>query len=160
MILVSVYVFILGTGIGLVMQITIIAAQNSVPYRDMGTATGGINFFRSIGGALGVALFGSVLSDRLAYYIPRLVPSEALQNISARALTASPAQIRALPEAVHEGVINAFANSVHVVFLVAIPIALAGFVLALLLPEIPLRDTIHGGGQPDAAPSPPTTEPL
>jgi hypothetical protein len=109
----------------------------------MGAATAGVNFFRSMGGAFGVAIFGSILANRLDYYIARLVPSDALNGISIRALTSSPERIRALPAEVHAGVIEAFSRSLEVVFLAAIPITVVAFALSWILKEKPLRDQVH-----------------
>jgi EmrB/QacA subfamily drug resistance transporter len=138
---VAVFMAIVGIGIGLVMQTIVLAAQNAVDYRDLGTATAGVNFFRSMGGAFGVAIFGSILANRLDYWLPRLVPAEALQGTNSEALTASPEVVQALPAPVLEGVTQAFANSLETVFLAAVPVALAAFAVSWLLREIPLRET-------------------
>ncbi|HEY7269278.1 MAG TPA: MDR family MFS transporter, partial [Dehalococcoidia bacterium] len=143
--LVSFDLLVLGVGLGMVMQIIVLVVQNSVEHRDMGIATAGVNFFRSMGGAFGVAIFGSVLANRLNVNIKHLVDPAALNGISIQALTSSPAQIRALPAEVHAGVVEAFARSLETVFLVALPIALVAFVLSLMLKEVPLRDQIHVG---------------
>jgi len=141
--LVSLFIMLLGLGLGMVMQVIVLVVQNSVEYRDMGAATAGVNFFRSMGGAFGVALFGSVLTDRLDVNIARLVPKEALNGISSAALTASPERIRQLPTEVHTGVIEAFSRSLDTVFLVAVPIGLLAFALSWLLKEVPLREHAH-----------------
>jgi MFS family permease len=135
----SLFMLLLGVGLGLVMQVIQLAVQNAAPYRDMGTATAAVNFFRSMGGALGVAIFGSILSNRLDYYLPRLLPVESLNGLGARALTSSPQRLRALPPDVLDGVRHAFMNSLHAVFLVSIPIAVTAFLIAWLLPESLLR---------------------
>jgi EmrB/QacA subfamily drug resistance transporter len=140
--LISAYMLLLGLGMGLVMQVIVLTVQNSVDYRDMGAATAGVNFFRSMGGALGVAIFGSVLANRLDYNISRLVPAEALQGVSTGVLTSSPERIRALPPEIHDAVVQAFANSIEVVFLVAVPVALVAFGLSWLLHEKPLREYV------------------
>jgi EmrB/QacA subfamily drug resistance transporter len=141
--LVSLFILILGLGLGMVMQVIVLVVQNSVEYRDMGAATAGVNFFRSMGGAFGVALFGSVLTNRLDVNIARLIPKEALNGISTAALTASPERIRHLPAEVHAGVVEAFARSLDTVFMVAVPIGLLAFVLSWLLKEVPLREHAH-----------------
>ncbi len=140
---VSFSMLILGLGMGMVMQVIVLVVQNSVEQRDMGIATAGVNFFRSMGGAFGVAIFGSVLSNRLDYNLTRLLPKDALAGISTAALTSSPGRIRALPPEIHTAVIESFARSLEVVFLVAIPIALAGFALSWVLREVPLREAPH-----------------
>ena len=140
---VAVFMAIVGIGMGLVMQTIVLAAQNAVDYKDLGTATAGVNFFRSMGGAFGVAIFGSILANRLDYWLPRLVPPEALEGTSSEALTASPAVVRALPPPVLDGVTQAFANSLETVFLAAVPVALLAFAVSWLLREIPLREASH-----------------
>ena len=117
----SVYMLVLGVGVGLVMQVLVLAIQNAVEYADLGTATAGANLFRSMGSAFGVAIFGSILNNRLDYYLARLVPADALDRLRTHALTASPAAVHALPEPARAGVIESFAQSLHVVFLFAIP---------------------------------------
>ena len=109
-----------------------------------------------MGGAVGVAVFGSLLANRLDHYLPRLVPAESLQGLERGELTGSPEMVAALPEAVHAGVVEAFASSIHVVFLVAAPIALLAFALTWLLREMPLRQDVrhHGRERPDAEDAP------
>lgn len=132
--------------------------QNSVDYADLGVATAGANLFRSLGSAFGVAIFGSILNNRLDHHLHRLVPSEALNGISTAALTSSPAAIARLPEAVRSGVLESFALSLHSVFLWAIPVAILGFVASWFLPEHVLRSTAHVGNR--EAPAPPRIIPV
>jgi EmrB/QacA subfamily drug resistance transporter len=141
--LVSAYMLVLGVGLGLVMQVIVLAAQNSADYRDLGTATAGVNFFRSMGGAFGVAIFGSILNNRLNYNLPRLMPAGALSGVDTRAFTAGPQQLRSLPPEVHHAVVQAFSLSLHTVFLWTVPVAIGAFLLTWLLQEIPLRDEIY-----------------
>jgi EmrB/QacA subfamily drug resistance transporter len=139
MIEVSTYMFVLGIGVGMVMQVIVLAVQNAVDYRDLGTATAGVNFFRSMGSAFGVAIFGSILTNRLERNLPRELPQGS--GISAgRLLGSTPAQLHALPAAVHEGAVRAFAMSLHTMFLWVVPLAVLGFALTWLLQEIPLRE--------------------
>ena len=91
----------------------------------MGVATAASTFFRSIGGSFGVAIFGAIFANRLAYWLPRDDAGERAPRGHAQAgalLHASPAKIAALPPAIHTGLIDAFANSLHTVFLWAVPI--------------------------------------
>ncbi|MPZ22282.1 MAG: DHA2 family efflux MFS transporter permease subunit [Dehalococcoidia bacterium] len=136
-----VFLAVLGVGIGLVMQTIVIAAQNAADHRDLGTVTSGVSFFRSMGGAFGVAIFGAILNNRLNYWLPRLVPDDQGAGFDA-ALTASPEQIKALPGPVLEGVVEAFSRSLNTAFLLAVPVAILAFLVALLLREIPLRQTV------------------
>ncbi len=129
-----------GLGMGLIMQTITLAAQNAVEYRYMGTATAAVNFFRSMGGALGVAIFGAILSNRLNVYLPRFVPPGASTGIEGGRLRVSPERLAALPADVHNGVVEAFANSLGDVFLWAVPLALVGFLVSWFLKEVPLRE--------------------
>ncbi len=144
----SLYMAVLGFGLGMTMQIPILAIQNSVERRYLGIATSVANFFRSMGGSFGVAIFGAVLSNRLAHYLPLLLPPEALRRFDVKALQASPAQVRALPPAIQNGIVEAIARSLHTVFLSALPAAALAFGVALLLRERPLRKVAHIGADP------------
>jgi EmrB/QacA subfamily drug resistance transporter len=151
----SIFVFVLGTGVGLVMQITLLATQNAVDMREMGTATSGVTFFRTMGGAFGVAIFGSVLNNRLDHHLPRLVSPDALQGIDSATLTASPERLAMLPPAVLDGVREAFAMSLETVFLLAVPLALLAFALSWFLPHVELQERAPisregGEGEEDA----------
>jgi EmrB/QacA subfamily drug resistance transporter len=143
----SLHMFVFGVGIGMVMQVLILAIQNSVPYADLGVATSAANFFRSLGGAFGVAVFGAALTARLNTELARYLPPSALEQVGddPAALVSSPAQIRALPDELRSGIIQAMANSIDDVFLLAVPLLVVGFVLALFLRELPLRETVHVG---------------
>jgi EmrB/QacA subfamily drug resistance transporter len=136
-----------GLGMGLIMQTITLATQNAVEYRYMGTATAAVNFFRSMGGALGVAIFGAILSNRLNVYLPRFVPDGQSAGIIEGGLRVSPERLAALPADVHTGVVESFAHSLGDVFLWAVPLAIFGFAVSWLLKEIPLRD-LHGRGSP------------
>jgi EmrB/QacA subfamily drug resistance transporter len=150
---VSAYMVVLGAGLGMVMQVMILAVQNAVQRRDLGTATSAANFFRSMGGSFGVAVFGAIFTNRLAYHLPRLLPSNLPgAGVDASALQGSPGQIRALPAPVQEAVVEAVARSLHVVFLSAVPVIAIGFLVVLLLAERPLRESAHIGA---ANPEPP-----
>ena len=143
----SLCMLVLGLGIGMIMQVLVLAVQNAVPYADLGVATAAATFFRSMGGSFGVAVFGAILNTRMAAELPQLLPAAALAQVGGRAsqLLSSPAQIRLLPPPIMHGIIEALSRSIHSVFVWAVPLLLAGFVLAWFLPEIPLRDTVHAG---------------
>jgi EmrB/QacA subfamily drug resistance transporter len=155
----SAYMMVLGIGLGMIMQVIVLAVQNAVQYRDLGAATAGANLFRSLGSAFGVAIFGSILNNRLDYFLPRLVPINALNGISRAALTGSPAQLRTLPAPVLNGVIEAFSRSLQTVFLWAVPVTLIAFLASWLLREIPLREHAHVGAETAQAPPALATEP-
>ncbi len=148
----SLYMFILGCGLGLMMQTLVLAVQNAVPHSELGAATSGVTFFRSMGGAFGVAIFGTILNNRLDYYVPRNVPPALLQQLgspSGSALARSRVVINHLPELARTGVIQSFADSLQVVFMVTVPLALIAFGLTWFLKEVPLREDTHVGGFAD-----------
>lgn len=128
------YMGLLGCGLGMVMQVLILAVQNTVAFRHMGVATSGATLFRSIGGSVGVAGFGAVFSHGLSARLARLIPADAQLP---HAL--GPAAIHQLPEALRAGYLQAFAGALHVVYLSAAGIVVLAFVLALLLKDHPLR---------------------
>jgi len=128
---------ILGFRIGFTMQTVLLVAQNEVELRDIGVATSTSFLARQMGGAIALAALGSVLNNRLAYWIPRLTPTHAGLHLSK--LRGSPEAIRNLPPRVADGVIDAFAHSLSTVFWCLVPVAVVWLVLALLLPERPLR---------------------
>ncbi|MEQ0559573.1 MDR family MFS transporter [Amycolatopsis sp. NEAU-NG30] len=133
----SAYMAVLGLGIGLGMQVLTIAVQNTVDYADLGVATSGVTFLRSIGGSFGAAIFGTVYANQLT---PKLAALPAPPGVDPRALQV-PTALHALPEAVSAPVVKAYSDSLHVVFLAAAPVGLLAFALAFFLKEVPLRDT-------------------
>ncbi|MGH9002685.1 MAG: MDR family MFS transporter [Acidimicrobiia bacterium] len=132
---------VVGLGGGMVMPVLVLAAQNAAEYRDLGTSTSAVAFFRSMGSAFGVALFGSVLNSRLNVHLARLVPAGG--NLDVETLRASPEQVQALPPLIRHGVVEAFARSLDTVFTLAVPVAVAAFAVVLFLRQLPLRDTVH-----------------
>jgi EmrB/QacA subfamily drug resistance transporter len=143
----SLDMLVLGTGIGLVMQVLVLAAQNAVDYRDLGVATSGVAFFRSIGGCFGVAAFGAIFANRLASELSSL---GAALPASAKTSHIAPSQVAQLPAAIRDGFVGAYANSLTTVFRIAAPVAAVGFVLAWLLPQRPLRTTVESAGVGEA----------
>jgi MFS family permease len=144
--LTSVFMLITGFGLGLVMQVLILAVQNGVDYKDLGTATSLAAFFRSMGGAFGTALLGAVLNDRLVSNLTTALPASARPHVAeiARQIVGSPAQLKLLPPAIHTAATVAYVHTIDTVFLIATPVIALGFLLSLALPEIRLRKTIHG----------------
>ena len=137
---ISVGMGIVGVGIGASMPIMTIAVQNTAPPADMGAATSAVNFFRTLGSALGVAAFGTVLSTRLAKHDRRAPAGHHTDDDS---LLSSPEAIRDLPPDQYAAVADGIANGVGTVFLVALPLVAIAFVLAWLLKEVPLRDELN-----------------
>ena len=146
----SVYMVVLGLGIGCVMQVLVVAVQNAVPQSQLGTATSTSTFFRSIGGSFGVAVFGAIFNNRLAANLPKYLPPAALHAVHGSNVSASPKQLDALPPAIHHGYVLAFNDSLHVVFLIGAPVALLAFALTWLLKELPLRDRAYLAGGDEA----------
>jgi len=139
----SLYMLLLGLGLGFVMQVLIIAVQNAVDYRDLGVATSNAILFRFIGGSLGTALLGAVLATQLHANVERLMPGTAtLDLISPQALAGFSPSLRG-------AYTEAFVVSLSTVFLVAAAISFFGLVVALLLPERPLRETIAAATEAD-----------
>ncbi|MDQ1614101.1 MAG: hypothetical protein QOJ60_40 [Actinomycetota bacterium] len=139
----GIYMFVVGAGLGLVMQVLVLAVQNAVDYRDMGVATSASQFFRSMGGTFGVAIYGTILNNRLSANLADLLPKGA--NGATGDLTSSPSSIKALPAAIKGPVIEAFVRSLDTVFLAAVPLVLIGFVLTFTIREIKLRGHADGG---------------
>src|SRR3989442_1726458 len=135
----SLSMFVLGLGLGLVMQVLVIAVQNAVDYRNLGAATSGVTFFRSIGGSFGTAIFGAIFSNQLASHLSSLASS--LPSGFNLSNAESVATIQHLPAAIRAEVVHAYAQSLSTVFLVAMPIAAVAFILSWLLPEVRLRTT-------------------
>jgi EmrB/QacA subfamily drug resistance transporter len=136
----SLYVIVLGAGMGMTMQIMVLATQNAVATSVIGTATAAVTFFRSLGGAFGTSLFGAVFIAGLGHWIPRLVPGAAGRSIHVHgSFSMSPAQLHAFPPPVQQGILESFVRSLHSVFLIGVPLAAGMFVLTLLLKQVPLR---------------------
>jgi len=134
----AIYYVVLGLGMGFLMQMVSLIAQNSVEQRDMGVASSARMFFQQIGGSLGVAAFGAVFARKL---------TESLASATGGRLHVSggqlnPATVDALPAVIKHDVFSAIANAVQSVFIWALPAALAIFVLALFIKEVPLRGRV------------------
>jgi EmrB/QacA subfamily drug resistance transporter len=147
----GIYMFVLGAGIGLVMQVMVLATQNEAPIADLGVATSTVTFFRTIGGSIGVSIFGAVFTSRLTHLLGNAVP----ENLT-------PAAINQLPLAQRAQTAGAFADAITTVFLWAVPLVLAGWVLTWFLKEKPLRTSsghvareaeIAGNGRADVVDS-------
>jgi len=128
---------VLGLGLGLVIQVLVLTAQNAVDYKYLGVASSGSTLFRQIGGSIGVALFGAIFANQLAGNLVGKLPPGA--HVPAAA--ANPAVVRRLPPAVHDAFVTAITDALTNVFLVAAGVALLGFLLTWLLPEVPLKTT-------------------
>ncbi|OBG76991.1 MFS transporter [Mycobacterium sp. E1214] len=132
----SLYLVVLGAGIGLSMQVLVLIVQNTANFEDLGVATSGVTFFRTIGSSFGAAIFGSLFVNFLNH---RMGAALAASGAPPSAV-ASPEALHRQPHNVAAPIVAAYAESLTQVFLWAAPVALVGFVLALFLREVPLRD--------------------
>ena len=144
------FMAVLGCGLGMVMQVLILAVQNDAPYEDLGVATAGATLFRSIGGSLGTAVLGAVFTNRLAVELADRLPAGA--GAVARSGNVDPAAVGALPDPVRSAYLDGFSAAFTTVFLAAAGVAAVAFALTWLIREVPLRTTVRGG--PEDAPAP------
>jgi hypothetical protein len=135
----AVYMFVLGVGIGMVMQVLITAVQNAVPMADVGAATAGANFFRSIGGSFGTAIFGAYFSNQLPIRLRSGLAALHYSGTVPPFSKMTPTSFHHLPISVLLVYIQALSKSISEVYLWAIPVGVLAFVLSLTLPEIALR---------------------
>ncbi|MFJ3187751.1 MDR family MFS transporter [Streptomyces halstedii] len=144
----SLFMLVLGIGIGLSMQVLTIAVQNTVDYSDLGTATSGVTFFRTLGSSFGTAVFGTIyanaLRPNLTQGIERAVRAGGDPATLAGA-SESPQAVHALPAAQTAPLAQAYADTLHTVFLWTVPVALLGFVVSLFLKQVRLRDSARAG---------------
>ena len=133
------YMLVLGLGLGFTMQVLVLAVQNAVDYANLGVATSSATLFRSMGGTIGVPIFGAIFANRLASHLAGSLPPDVLARLPGRL---GPSQIDRLPSGVREPYVGAWASSLHPVFLIAAAIAGLAFVLSWFLHEMPLRDTV------------------
>ena len=157
----SIYAVLVGAGLGLSMQTIVIALQNSVDFQDMGIATSSNTFFRSLGGAFGTAIFGTILSNRIAYYLQdnfaklQSTDPASLSEFDSSKLeliTTNTSIIPTLPPVIRDTVLHSFAQTFQVVFLAAVPITFIGFLLAFFLKEKPLQSSsAHHAARTEAA---------
>ncbi|HET8743706.1 MAG TPA: MDR family MFS transporter [Gaiella sp.] len=134
--LAGVYMLVLGLGLGLVMQVLVIAAQNAVDYELLGVATSGSTLFRQVGGSIGVAAFGAIFANQLAANLAERLPPGT--EVPA---AADPATIHALPPELREIFVTALTDALSPVFLTAAAVTLVAFALTWFLREVPLRTT-------------------
>ncbi|GGK98063.1 MFS transporter [Sphaerisporangium melleum] len=141
---------LLGTGFGFSMQMLILAAQNAAQRRDMAVATSGVSFFRNLGGAVGVAALGAILTNRVEGEIAAMLAAARLrvpQGAHDLAL-GTPEAVRELSPALQHVVVESFTHAMQSVFLACVPLAAVGFFAVVYLRELPLRSA--GGGTADA----------
>jgi EmrB/QacA subfamily drug resistance transporter len=140
----AVYMLVLGMGIGGVMQVLVIIVQNGVPHSELGVATSGATFFRSIGGSFGTAIFGAIFANVLVGNLAKHLHGVALPKGFSSA-DATPALLSHLPAAVHAGFVAGYAESIQTVFLIAVPIAALAFLASWLIPQVQLKQWPEAG---------------
>jgi EmrB/QacA subfamily drug resistance transporter len=157
--------FVLGLGLGLTMQVLVVIVQNSVDRKDMGVATASVAFFRQMGGAFGTALFGAILSSRLAVHLAeamREAPTgpAAPEIGNPDAMANNVQEIQALPDPLRELVTGAFSSALHDMFLSAVPLVLVALAVAFFIKEVPLgtRQSADAGPTAPAGPTPAAPE--
>ncbi|MER6105659.1 MFS transporter [Streptomyces sp. NPDC001832] len=139
----SICFFVFGAGLGLVMQVLVLVVQNAVKYEDLGVATSGATFFRSIGASFGVAVFGTIFTNRLTGKLAAALAGRSLPpGISAEGLAADPRAIGRLPPVLRPSVLHAYSTSITDVFMYAAPVVLVAFVFAWFLKEDKLRGSV------------------
>ncbi|MFD7280815.1 MFS transporter [Streptomyces sp. NPDC059862] len=147
----SIWMAVLGAGIGMVMPVLILAVQNSVRPADLGTATSANNYFRQIGGSVGAAIFGTLFADRLTDSLREHLPTRADAGLpDPESIT--PELVHALPPALREGYIQAYADAMPRIFLYLVPVLVLGLLISFFLKETPLLTST-------ASPHAPATDP-
>jgi EmrB/QacA subfamily drug resistance transporter len=140
------YMLVLGMGIGGVMQVLVIIVQNGVPHSELGVATSGATFFRSIGGSFGTAIFGAIFANVLVGNLAKHLHGITLPHGFSSA-DATPALLSHLPAATHTGFVAGYAESIQTVFLVAVPIAALAFLATWLIPQVELKQWPEAGAE-------------
>ncbi|MGA8681402.1 MAG: MDR family MFS transporter [Acidimicrobiales bacterium] len=139
--LTALYMLVLGMGLGAVMQVLVLIVQNAVPYSELGVATSGATFFRSIGGSFGAAIFGAIFSNVLVGNLVRQLHGARLPGGLTTA-DITPASLATLSAAARHGLVAAYAESIQTVFVIAAPIGLIAFAAAWLIPHVELRRAV------------------
>ncbi|MFI6333848.1 MFS transporter [Streptomyces sp. NPDC050535] len=133
----SVWMAVLGAGIGMVMPVLVLAVQNSVRPADLGTATSANNYFRQIGGSVGAAVFGTLFANRLADELAGRLPAGGGTGVpESESLT--PQLVHAMPAALRDTYVEAYAQAMPRIFLYLVPVLVLGLLIAFFLKETPL----------------------
>jgi EmrB/QacA subfamily drug resistance transporter len=139
--IIAIYAYLFGTGLGLAMMTIVTPIQNAVEMRDMGTATSSTTFGRSLGGAIGAALFGAILTSRLGVYLAEELRSAGSATTGGEINTNNIQAIQSLPEPLKTEVLTAYTHAINDIFLYAIPVIVIALIVVFFLKEIPLRTT-------------------
>jgi EmrB/QacA subfamily drug resistance transporter len=137
----SVAMLVLGVGIGLAMQVLTIIVQNTVDYHDLGVATSGVTFFRTMGSSFGAAVFGTIYANQLK---PKLAEAVVVSGADPRQVS-TPEAVQTLPPEQHAAVVAAYAESLQHVFRAAIPVTVLALLVALFLKQVPMRGLTQPG---------------
>jgi EmrB/QacA subfamily drug resistance transporter len=137
----SLWMLITGLGIGSFMQVMTLAVQNAIGYKDLGTATSAVTFFRSMGSSFGTAIFGAILGSRFAVHLAELAPGHP--EVQALATESGLNALAHLPASVAQEAFLALTASFSDIFLYAVPVMAVAFIVSFFLKEIPLRTTIR-----------------
>ena len=154
----AMYMLVLGLGLGSVMQVLVIIVQNGVPHSELGVATSGATFFRSIGGSFGTAIFGAIFSNVLIGNLASHLHGIHLPA-GFSAADATPALLGKLPAVVHAGFVAGYAESIQTVFLVAVPIAALAFLATWFIPQVELKQWPEPNAEEGAMADPGTAVP-
>ncbi|MFD6925419.1 MFS transporter [Streptomyces sp. NPDC059944] len=146
----SLWMALLGAGIGMVMPVLVLAVQNSVDPADLGTATSANNYFRQIGGSVGAAIFGTLFANRLADALAERLPARA-GTPAGDAESITPQLVHAMPAALRDQYIGAYADAMPRIFLYLVPVLVLGLVIAFFLKEKPLVSHNTPTAEPESA---------
>jgi EmrB/QacA subfamily drug resistance transporter len=155
----SLYLLVLGLGIGLFLQVMVLIVQNTAARRDLGAATASVNFARQIGSSIGVALIGALFIHRLDGQLGAHLPASGAGHLSAAQVSSiTPQGLAQLPAPLRHVIALAFAHALPPLYAYLIPLLAVAFVLALILKEIPLRTRARRDAA-QAAPAQPGARP-
>ena len=148
----SLFLIVFGAGLGLIMQVVMVVAQNSAPQKDIGVASSTSTFLRSIGGSFGVALFGAIFANQLKNYVVEqvgkgVIPREVAANFSGSGQGLNPADVAKIPEPAHTAITTGVTDAIVHVFYWSIPFAVAALLFARFIKAVPLR-TSTGPAKP------------
>ncbi|MEU1049075.1 MFS transporter [Streptomyces sp. NPDC005897] len=139
---IGIFMALMGLGVGMMMQNLVLCTQNQVDPSDLGAASSTVTFFRSLGGAVGVSVLGSVMSTRISHYASDTIGSLSPQEQAAAAKASGSGAIPdmdLLPPGIREWLESAYGHGIADIFLIVAPIALLAFLVTLFIKEVPLR---------------------
>jgi EmrB/QacA subfamily drug resistance transporter len=137
-VLVGLWMFVLGAGVGMLMQNLVLAVQNTLDVREIGAGTAAVAFFRTLGGAIGVSVLGAVLSHRVQDLLIKGLAGIGINPAALGGSTTSLPDLATLPTPVRDVVEKAFGDGVSELFLIGAPLALLALLAVLFLKEVPL----------------------